>query len=320
MKYALCLLSLLAINCGDVRTPGETVNPAAPGPTPGAQAKLVLNAASRTDQQLDVSAQVLDGLGHGIPNVPVQFTITNGTVTPPIVNTDATGLAKSIAIATGTSTLTATTGIVSASATVIGGAVPLSATLSIAAVTVGNNSTLNVNVTGQALGGPFSYVWTFGDGKGDSGSAASITHAYPGVGTYQASVKVTDGAGRSATSAATAVVNDVPAPTTPATTTVTPTLTATVNCTANTHGTVSPCNVSASYTNASNVTVNIASQSITNVAWDWGDGTALQNVASPLANHTYAQAGSYIITATVTATTADGSKTASAVTKTLTIN
>jgi len=314
-RILLALLAAAALACGDVHTPGEDiVAPSTTSPAPGAQAKIIVNAASRTDQQLDVSAQVLDSNGHGIPNVPVQFTITNGTVTPPIVNTDGSGVAKSVAIATGSVTLTATTGIVSASATVIGGATPLSVVLSIPSVTVGTASTLNANVSGQAIGGPFSYVWTYGDGVSETGASASVTHTYAGAGTYQASVKVSDGAGRSATAGASAQVNAPAAPPTP-TPTPAATLSVTITCTPQNHGSATPCNVNASYGST-----QLQATAITNVDWDWGDGTPIATNGGVVATHNYVNAGTYVVFAAVTATADGASRGPVSGSKSITVN
>jgi PKD repeat protein len=75
------------------------------------------------------------------------------------------------------------------------------------------------------------------------------------------------------------------------------------------HGTATPCNV-----NVSHGGVTLSATAVTNVDWDWGDGTPLQTIAnSPLAQHSYAQAGNFNLSATVTATTVDGPKQATVV-------
>jgi hypothetical protein len=59
----------------------------------------VLLASSRTDQQLDVTAQLLDAAEHvGIPNVDVALSITGGSVTPALAKTDAAGKVLATAI------------------------------------------------------------------------------------------------------------------------------------------------------------------------------------------------------------------------------
>jgi hypothetical protein len=315
---ALLASAVLLASCGDVHTPGQDVT--APSsttkPTPGAQASLVVNASTRSDQQLDITVQLLDGAGTGIPNVDVALSITGGTITPALAKTDASGTVKATAIASGTATLKATTGALTKEISVIGSATPLSVSMSIPSVVVGTASTLNASVTGQPIGGAFSYAWTFGDGKSDTGSGGSIAHAYPGIGTYNASVKVTDGAGRTASNAAVATVTDVPVVVTPTPApAATKTLAATLSCTAQAHGTPTPCNVSVTY--GGDV---VASNAITSIVWDFGDGFTETVANSPIRSRNYAQAGAYTVTATATATTSDGSKTAPIASKAITVN
>jgi PKD repeat protein len=64
--------------------------------------------------------------------------------------------------------------------------------------------TVSFDGTGSAVPapGPVSYAWTFGDGAG--GSGATTTHAFPGQGSYPATLTVTDAGGR--TSSVTHVV------------------------------------------------------------------------------------------------------------------
>lgn len=92
-----------------------------------------------------------------------------------------------------------------------------------------------------------------------------------------------------------------------------PTLSVALTCTAVAHGSPSPCNVTASYGGAT-----LLGTAITDADWDWGDGTQTNNVASPLATHTYGQAGVFPVFVSVTATTVDGAKVAST-SRTLTI-
>jgi PKD repeat protein len=187
-------------------------------------------------------------------------------------------------------------------------------TLTVPTAVVTTASSFHATVTGSAIGGPFTYAWVFGDGSIDQSAAANATHTYATTGSYKATVTVTDGAGRSATSAGSAVVTDAPAPAPPAPPAPAAALALTLTCTAATHGTATPCNVSATYGSA-----NIASNLITSVAWDFGDGSTQTIANSPLASRTYLQAGSYLVTATVTATTTDGAKTATA-TKAISVN
>src|SRR6185437_16592490 len=78
---------------------------------------------------------------------------------------------------------------------------PLSATAS------GNPTSgqipLTTSFTGSAAGGtpPYSYSWNLGDGN--SSSAQNPTHTYNNVGSYTATLTVTDGASPAHTASAT---------------------------------------------------------------------------------------------------------------------
>lgn len=75
----------------------------------------------------------------------------------------------------------------------------------------------------------------------------------------------------------------------------------TIGCTV--AGSTAACNLSASY----NSLPLLSAVTFTLVEYDWGDGQASTS-AGPLASHLYTQAGSYVVTARVTAATVDGSR------------
>ncbi len=312
-------LSLLSVACGDVHSAGQDIVSPSATATPGAQARLVLLASSRTDQQLDVSVQLLDANGVGIPGVNVALSITGCTVTPALLKTDAAGTATATAVASGTVTLSATTGAVSNTITVLGGATPLSVSLNVQSVIVGNASALQATVSGQAIGGAFTYVWTFGDGTGVTTANNSSARTYAATGTYNAIVKVTDGSGRTATANAPAIVNDAPPPLPPASPAPASTLGATLGCTGNTHGVLpkSACNVTLTFGGAA-----VSSLDVTGVSWDWGDGTTADFVGvAPFSvqTHLYAQAGTYVVTASATATALKYGSTAAVASKSIVV-
>lgn len=95
-----------------------------------------------------------------------------------------------------------------------------------------------------------------------------------------------------------------PPPPTPA-----PVLTVSLTCTATVHGSPTPCNVNVSYG-----TVLLPATAITSVDWVWGDGFTNTTIAptAPISTRIYASAGSYTVFVTVTAETADGTKSAGA--------
>jgi hypothetical protein len=113
---------------------------------------------------------------------------------------------------------------------------------------------------------------------------------------------MTDAQGRTASASTTAIVSAVPPPTPP---TPPDALAVTMGCTPGTVVIQTVCNLSATYGGAA-----IASTAMTSAAWEWGDGGVSATV--PLGQHPYAQAGTYLIVATVTATTSAGVKTATA--------
>ncbi len=119
-----------------------------------------------------------------------------------------------------------------------------------------------------------SYAWDFGDGT--SGTGVTASHSYAAAGTYGVSVTVTDDQG--ATNTATTSVT-VTAPVNQP-----PTASFTSNCT----------DLSCSFdaNGSSDSDGNIVSY-----AWDFGDGS---NASGVTTNHSYATAGSYTVSLTVT--------------------
>jgi PKD repeat protein len=163
---------------------------------------------------------------------------------------------------------------------------------------------------GQA---PLIYSWTFDGGSPVSGPEVTRTRTYLSEGGKIVRVTVTDANGLTATGTREFDVHRVqvpsrsqppapPSPPAPPPPTPLPSLSADLTCTALAHGSPSPCNVNASYGG-----VLLPSAAISNVSFDWGDGLTSSN--GVVSTHTYANAGSYHVFATVTATTVDGSKT-----------
>ena len=145
-----------------------------------------------------------------------------------------------------------------------------------------------------------NYSWTFGDGSPTVNTfTTAVSHTYAALGSYAAGVTVTDSRGLTATNGATVTIVNAPAgppaPTPPAAV-----LTVSIACTPQTPPAATPCNVTASYAGAV-----LPSASITNVNWDFGDGTPVAHGVA--VSHAYAQVGTYPVFATVTATTAAGS-------------
>lgn len=160
---------------------------------------------------------------------------------------------------------------------------------------------------------PVSYAWTFGDGAAATGNAP--THTYQSEGVKTIRVTATDATGRTGTGYREIEVHrdralppsSVPPPSPPPPPPpppAAPALSVALTCTPNLHGTVSPCNVNVDYGG-----VLLPATAVTRVDWDWGDGQVTSN-NGVVATHTYANAGTYSVFATVTAGTAGGLKTA----------
>ena len=126
----------------------------------------------------------------------------------------------------------------------------------------------------------------------DQSTAFAISHTYGRAGTYVATVS----SSVTSSSSASVVVTDPPAqPGTPVAA-----LSVTLTCTPATHGTPTPCNVSATYAGS-----GVPSANITGVQWDWGDGVS-ELTTKPVNTHAYVSQGTYRVFASVNAQTVNG--------------
>lgn len=283
-------------------------------------ASIRLVAATRSDRQVDVVATVLTGSGGFVAGTTVTFSTSAGTLNTETVITDGVGTARCVLATTAAAQVRAQANGLEASIAVTGTPAPVTTeppvapvpppTLPIAPLSVqllitpspaGSATAFNLSTQGTVT----RAVWTFGDTSAASTtSAPRTTHVYPSAGPYTAGVTITDALGRSASATAGVVI--APSPDAPAPTTAT--LGVTLGCTPGTHlTTATACNLAASYGGTT-----LASNAITSVTWDMGDGTVTTVINSPLRSYTYGQAGTYLVTAAVTATTIDGSKTTTA--------
>jgi len=163
----------------------------------------------------------------------------------------------------------------SATTTVLNRSPVASFTSSPSAPYTGDVVTFNASTSYDPDGTIVSYFWTFGDGT--NGTGVVVTHSYADNGTYTVTLTVTDNDGStSSTSSAKTVLNRSPVASFTASAT-------TVNRTQ-----VITFNASASYD---------PDGTIVSYFWAFGDGT---NATGIVATHSYANAGNYTVTLTVT--------------------
>lgn len=280
----------------------------------------VLNVGASAGQGIDgghatISAKVQNGVGAPLAHVLVSFTTTAGTLTPITVETNDLGTAST--------TLDAEAGVVTVTITAGG----LSSRQPVAVQprnTFDGSFTVGMRVTQQQAGAttaiglsvsngrdPFVVHATFGDGEWYDGAATTLFHTYRHEGSFAIAIDVTDALGRHASTSGTALITAAPPPAPPpaAPAAPTPSLTLTLGCVPVSPPGATSCNVA-----ATDETGAVVTSQVTNVAWDWGDGTT-SATASVLASRLYAQPGSYLVIAVATG---PGGRTGRA-TKTITI-
>jgi PKD repeat protein len=160
----------------------------------------------------------------------------------------------------------------------VGATTPLSANAN--ATPTSGLAPLTVNFTGSASGGttPYSYRWTFGDGG--SSTAQSPSHTYSSVGTYTATLTVTDS--KNATSSKSLTIN--------------------VTTTSSQLVAISSADPTSGLTP---LTVNFTGSGAGGAPpysynWNFGDGSS-SSVQNP--SHTYSAIGNYTVILTVTDST-----------------
>lgn len=267
-----------------------------PGPVdPRVPAQVTVGAAQGLGPQAGtatVTANVQNANGAPLTDVVVTFTTTRGTISPAQVPTSANGIASATLTASDTADVTASVGpLLSAHTLVVptSGPAPVPApTLPVSFLNVSGNGTTGVplvfSVSSSAVGA--TWIWSFGDGAIEQSTAFSIAHTYGRPGVYTATVS----SSAASASSATISVTDSTAPPPPGA------FVASMGCPASGASSLKQaCNVS--------VTANgvpLASASITNVTWDWGDGHTDPNQTTPVMTHTYASPGTYTVFASVT--------------------
>ncbi|MFL9482766.1 PKD domain-containing protein [Chitinophagaceae bacterium LWZ2-11] len=149
--------------------------------------------------------------------------------------------------------------------------------------TIAPNSNDNYQFTDKSIIGSgtlAAYAWDFGDGN--TSTTQNPTHAYAASGTYTITLTVTSVLGCSATVTQTLIVNKDP------------------NVIAGfTINNSAQC-ISGNSFAFTDATTTAAGITVTGYTWNFGDGSPINNTQNP--THTYAIAGSYVITQQVTGT------------------
>ncbi len=160
----------------------------------------------------------------------------------------------------------------------------------------------NFNAKASATNGAqiVSYMYSFGDGKSQTVNSTagnnSVAHTYAQPGTYNAAVVVT---------VKTDTNHTVTSPACETTVTVVPAPTAACTNLTLTLGDNREVTAKVTYTTSGGATLS-------SVAYNFGDGSAVVNTANTTQSHTYAQDGSYTVKATLTFTSGVATQTCQA--------
>jgi len=215
-KVSPAVALVVSISCSPAPLP-----PTAPTPsTAGVPARIELDAAPGVGVAggtATITARILDAHSTPLAAVPIVFSADIGTLTSADLETDATGIAHArLTAPPGAVQITATAGTVHASAAAVvqppvvvtppppnlppppDNLEPL--TVSVHATPVGATtaSTVTLTASTSSLVSPARFIWAYGDGRGLDGFSPATQHQYAAVGVYSVSVRVEDGAGRSA--------------------------------------------------------------------------------------------------------------------------
>lgn len=271
-----------------------------------APASINVLGASRPDQRIDISAQVLTASGVPVSNAAVRFTADKASAvfTATTGTTDADGWVRSIVTTTEKTKITATSGELTFTVDVLASTTPTPA-LSINvrghdSITVGDTARFFVELPVGLT--PRTVSWNFGDGSSETTTVANISHRYGSEGRFTTTATVIDTLGRSANGGTSVRVVAEPTPSAPIQPTE-PTLSVTVSCT-NTTPRLLACTAAPTYGSSS-----VASQ-VSQVTWYWDDGSAntvvVGSPASLTASHTFpAVTANYSIRATILLTTGE---------------
>jgi hypothetical protein len=239
------------------------------------------SVSTGTGATVSVIATVIGTAGRLLPNIPVSFSASRGTLSSTAATTDAQGEARVTLTTNGDTDISVAAGTKTATAKITGVPGP-AVTLT---CSVGSGGTCATATVGQAVvftaqraqgsGNVTSAVLDFGDNSsvnlGTLSGPATIPHTYTQPGTYTARLTGTDG-NESSSSVQVVLV-----------TAVTATVSASI--------TTPPRTVTATAT---------VSAPATQYVWSWGDMTPNTTTTTATAPHTYTAAGTFDITVTAT--------------------
>jgi adhesin/invasin len=228
-------------------------------------------------------AVVVDADGNPVPNVPVVFTTTAGSLGAATVSSDANGRATTTLTTSSTAQVTATAGTVASAALTITAAAKPSVTISASTTNPSLGQTVNFTVsvtpssgtTGAAIR---NVSISYGDGRSDPlGTAGGpASHSYASAGTYNVTATATDANGETGSGTAIIVVSPV-----------------TLGLVASPNSGSAPLQVSFT------LTVTPSTAAISSVDWDFGDGETAANTPQTTISHSYARVSTWTATAKV---------------------
>jgi|RhiMetdeSRZDD1v2_1073273.scaffolds.fasta_scaffold11529_2 uncharacterized membrane protein len=222
--YSCCLAAVTIACAYEAPTQPTTTIPTSP-PSSTAPASIRINASTRFDRQLDITATVLTADGHFVPNIVVTFSVSSGTVTPADGTTDSSGTVRTTLTPSDSQTILHTQAAnIEVSSTLLTPPLPspptpqpppaptpapepppLTVTLFVTPQVAGQATSFSLAT--QAI---TSATWTFGDGATATTTTPSTTHVYTAAGTFTASVTVTDTRGRTASNSTTVTIAAAP--------------------------------------------------------------------------------------------------------------
>jgi hypothetical protein len=229
-------------------------------------------------------AVVVDADGNPVPNVPVVFTTTAGTLGATTVTTDGAGRATTTLTTSSTAQVTATAGTVASTALTITAAAKPSVTLGASTTNpaAGQPVAFTVGVTassGATTAAIRSVSIQFGDGQSQNlgtGASSTASHTYSSGGTYTATATATDANGETGSASVVILVTPV-----------------TLGLTATPSSGAPPLAVSFT------VTVNPSTAAVQSVDWDYGDGETAPNTSQLTITHVYTRSAVWTATATI---------------------